>query len=234
MAEVGKVYRRKGGDTNQTVTVVEENEKFRTCIVQFEDGKTINITTKTLHDTRRWEAVEAAAEKVVNDAVADTSAPTVEILEIELAKPKKTTKKTVADEKKTVKTEKKSAEDKPKTVADKPKKKDGAKKSGVKKDENSVDTEKYRADVKKRLVKKGFEPLEYEKKKNVVLFKKNGKSVIRLYFAKKHLEILVKSTIVPKGVKFEKYKYFLDAVIRRDYTVDTQDFIESLLSTYTK
>ena len=53
MSELGNTYKRKDG---KKATVVEENEKFKTCIMQFEDGKTISLTTTTLHNT--WERVE--------------------------------------------------------------------------------------------------------------------------------------------------------------------------------
>lgn len=52
MGEIGKRYKKD----NITATVVEENEKFKTCILQLDDGKTINLTTKTLHDV--WVLVD--------------------------------------------------------------------------------------------------------------------------------------------------------------------------------
>jgi len=55
MGELGKVYRRKTTNGIDVATVVEENAKFKTCIIQLESGKTMSVTTKTLHDV--WECI---------------------------------------------------------------------------------------------------------------------------------------------------------------------------------
>lgn len=56
MAEVGKVYQSKK-NKKILVTVVEENEKFKTCIVEYADGTTRNMTVTTLHNKAFWISV---------------------------------------------------------------------------------------------------------------------------------------------------------------------------------
>jgi len=53
---VGKKFQRTGKDV--FVEVIEFNEKTRTVIIQFPDGKTMNITTSTLKDRRLWQPYE--------------------------------------------------------------------------------------------------------------------------------------------------------------------------------
>ena len=60
--EVGTVLRAT--KTGAIGTIVEVNDKFKTAIIEMEDGSSTNYSISTLKDKRRWLPVDAKEEEV--------------------------------------------------------------------------------------------------------------------------------------------------------------------------
>ena len=73
--EVGTVLRAT--KTGTMGTIVEVNDKFKTAIIEMEDGGSTNYSVSTLKDKRRWLPVDVKEEEVKEAAIEEENAPEV-------------------------------------------------------------------------------------------------------------------------------------------------------------
>ena len=70
--EVGTVLRAT--KTGAIGTIVEVNDKFKTAIIEMEDGSSTNYSVSTLRDKRRWLPVDAKEEEVKEATIEEENA----------------------------------------------------------------------------------------------------------------------------------------------------------------
>ena len=70
--EVGTVLRAT--KTGAMGTIVEVNDKFKTAIIEMEDGSSTNCSVSTLKDKRRWLPVDAKEEEVKEATIEEENA----------------------------------------------------------------------------------------------------------------------------------------------------------------
>lgn len=163
-----KIYTSKKDETVK-VKIVEENEKFKTVLVEFltgpNKGTTRNITTSTL---KRWYKLEKECDvEPQSEKPVESEKPIIKKPEDKKPEVKKETKKV-------------------------------AKKSGKKKKEKeSVKIEDKRLELKEMLIGSlqfaGIEFKTYDKLPFRVMIQKNSKNVIYVIFNKKNVMLRVKS-----------------------------------------
>lgn len=73
--EVGTVLRAT--KTGAMGTIVEVNDKFKTAIIEMEDGSSTNYSVSTLKDKRRWLPVDVKEEEVKEATIEEENAPEV-------------------------------------------------------------------------------------------------------------------------------------------------------------
>ena len=71
--EVGTVLRAT--KTGAMGTIVEVNDKFKTAIIEMEDGSSTNYSVSTLKDKRRWLPVDVEEEEVKEATIEEENAP---------------------------------------------------------------------------------------------------------------------------------------------------------------
>lgn len=71
--EVGTVLRAT--KTGAIGTIVEVNDKFKTAIIEMEDGSSTNYSVSTLNDKRRWLPVDVGEEEVKEATIEEESTP---------------------------------------------------------------------------------------------------------------------------------------------------------------
>ena len=71
--EVGTVLRAT--KTGAMGTIVEVNDRFKTAIIEMEDGSSTNYSVSTLKDKRRWLPVDVEEEEVKEATIEEENAP---------------------------------------------------------------------------------------------------------------------------------------------------------------
>lgn len=71
--EVGTVLRAT--KTGTMGTIVEVNDKFKTAIIEMEDGSSTNYSVSTLKDKRRWLPIDVEEEEVKEATIEEENAP---------------------------------------------------------------------------------------------------------------------------------------------------------------
>ena len=71
--EVGTVLRAT--KTRAMGTIVEVNDRFKTAIIEMEDGSSANYSVSTLKDKRRWLPVDVEEEEVKEATIEEENAP---------------------------------------------------------------------------------------------------------------------------------------------------------------
>lgn len=71
--EVGTVLRAT--KTGAMGTIVEVNDRFKTAIIEMEDGSSANYSVSTLKDKRRWLPVDVEEEEVKEATIEEENAP---------------------------------------------------------------------------------------------------------------------------------------------------------------
>ena len=71
--EVGTVLRAT--KTGAMGTIVEVNDRFKTAIIEMEDGSSANYSVSTLKDKRRWLPVDAEEEEAKEATIEEENAP---------------------------------------------------------------------------------------------------------------------------------------------------------------
>ena len=71
--EVGTVLRAT--KTGAMGTIVKVNDKFKTAIIEMEDGSSTNYSVSTLKDKRRWLPVDVEEEEVKEATIEEENAP---------------------------------------------------------------------------------------------------------------------------------------------------------------
>lgn len=71
--EVGTVLRAI--KTGAMGTIVEVNDRFKTAIIEMEDGSSANYSVSTLKDKRRWLPVDVEEEEVKEATIEEENAP---------------------------------------------------------------------------------------------------------------------------------------------------------------
>ena len=71
--EVGTVLRAT--KTGAMGTIVEINDRFKTAIIEMEDGSSANYSVSTLKDKRRWLPVDVEEEEVKEATIEEENAP---------------------------------------------------------------------------------------------------------------------------------------------------------------
>lgn len=252
-------------------TVDKIDEKYKTAMLEFDDGKTQPVTVATLK--RWWTLVDDNYDKEANVVKQDiTDENTSEILVetvddiSDIQKPTEQTEDTVEEtpvvEEETpeetvdtveveptetevepteevilgkvepieVETEPTVDVEIPTEPVEKPKRTRKKTASGT-----SVATEviaTFREQIESAFENEfGLTKVSYAMD-NVTLFRAGKKTVIRLYFGKRNLVFHVRPEIVPDGVEYDTYKYFLSAVFHKDYSEETMSFVKNLISVY--
>lgn len=66
----------KNTNTEEIVTITEVNDKYKTVIVELENGKSMTYSFSTIKDKRRWipvESTKAEIEEIVEETVEETT-----------------------------------------------------------------------------------------------------------------------------------------------------------------
>ena len=71
--EVGTVLRAT--KTGAMGTIVEVNDRFKTAIIEMEDGSSANYSVSTLKDKRRWLSADVEEEEVKEATIEEENAP---------------------------------------------------------------------------------------------------------------------------------------------------------------